>query len=162
LRGLHTTDTTTKTTSADGAILVNASLKSGSTLTALGADANIIAFANNGVTRFILDGEGSAHADVEWTTFAGEDDFQIIKDVEATLVPDVFGEAVQYKEDDLVKLGLFGECSIRKEPYGRMRGMMNTTKMTMLHHGTLNKMIDAIRDLTLRLETAEAKLLEGA
>jgi len=68
---------------------------------------------------------------------------------------------VQYKEDELVRLGLFGEGSLRKEPNGKMRGMMNQTKMVMLHHGTLHKVIDTIRGLTQRLEVAETKLLEA-
>ena len=154
-----TTTNTAKTTAGYGAVRVVAQEKSGTTVGAVSADGNLMSIGTDGTVRFIFDTEGSAHADVEWTTFDREDDMQLIKDIEATFVPDVFGESVKYKADDLVKLGLFGEGSIRQEPNGKMRGMMNSTKMTMLHHGTLNKIIDAFRDMSDRLQLAESKLL---
>jgi len=60
---------TTKTTGARGIVNIDAAIKSGTGKTAAGADANLIAMGNDGTTRFIFDAEGSAHADVEWTTF---------------------------------------------------------------------------------------------
>jgi len=130
---------TTKSTGGIGCIHLNAAVKNGTSVAACGADGNLVVITNEGTTRFIFDTEGTGHADVAWAAFDAEDDFALIHDVEATLVPDVFGEAVKYKEDDLVRLGLFGKGSIRQEPGGKMRGMMNWTKMLMLHHGTLNK-----------------------
>jgi hypothetical protein len=155
------TTNTAKTTGGYGAVRIAAQEKSGTTVGAVSADGNLCSIESDGAVRFIFDVEGSAHADVEWTTYDSEDDFQLIQDIEATLVPDVFGEAVQYNADDLVRLGLFGEGSIRKEPNGKMRGMMNQTKMVMLHHGTLNKMVEAFRDLSQRLAVTEQKLLEA-
>ena len=62
---------TTKSTAATGAFLVQGALKSGTGITALTTDANIVAFGlDGGTTRFIFDAEGSGHADVEWTTFS--------------------------------------------------------------------------------------------
>ena len=82
----------------------------------------------------------------------------MIKDIEATLVPEMFGEAVQYKESDLERLGLFGKGSIRKEPNGKMRGMMNSTRMLMLHHGTLNKVVDAFNLYETRINQLESQV----
>ena len=73
-------------------------------------------------------------------------------------MPDVFGRAVRYKEDDLVRLGLFGKGSIRQEPNGKMRGMMNYIKMGMLHHGTIHKLVLAHEDVVKRLQLTESKL----
>jgi hypothetical protein len=155
---------TTKADDSNGLMTYNFREHNGSNAVAdMATNSNLVAikgYIGGGLkTRFIWDVEGSAHAEVEWTTYDAEDDFQLIQDVEAVLVPEIFGEAVQYKEDDLVRLGLFGKGSIHQEPNGKMRGMMNQTKMVMLHHGTLNRMVDAIRDLTDRLTLAEQKLL---
>jgi len=62
---------TTKSTSAAAAFVVQGAVKSGTGITALTTDANIVAFGlDGGTTRFIFDAEGSGHADVEWTTFS--------------------------------------------------------------------------------------------
>ena len=152
------TTNTDKTTAGYGAVRITAQEITGTTVGVVSADGNLCSIDSDGTVRFIFDVEGSAHADVAWTTFDTEDDFQLIKDVEANLVPDIFGEAVRYKEDDLVALGLFGKDSIRVEPNGRKRGMMNQTRMVMLHHGALNKMVDAFRNMESRLFVAENKL----
>ena len=104
--------------------------------------------------NIIFDAEGTGHADVAWAAFDAEDDFQLIKDIEATFVPQLFGAAVKYREADLERLGLFHD--IRREG-NQMRGMMAYTKMTMFHHGTLHKLIRAVEMqaseiLTLRYE----------
>lgn len=80
LFGGHTTDDTSKSTASNGALVVYGSLKSGTTITALGANANIIAFQNNGTTRQILDGDGDSHQDVgtAWTNFDSFDDVGIL------------------------------------------------------------------------------------
>jgi len=153
-----TGEDTTKTTSGVGGLYLDGRKANGVNTQALGADANIVVIRTNGTTRFIFDVEGSAHADVEWVAYAKENDFQLIKDIEATLVPEMFGEAVQYKESDLERLGLFGKGSIRKEPNGKMRGMMNSTRMLMLHHGTLNKVVDAFNLYETRINQLESQV----
>jgi len=152
------TTNTAKTTAGYGAIRIVAQEKTGTTVGVVSADGNLCSIDSDGTVRFIFDVEGSAHADVEWVAFDAEDDFQLIKDLEANFVPEIFGEAVKYKDDALVRLGLFGKNSIRIEKNGRKRGMLNTTKLAMLHHGTLNKMVDAFRDMESRLFVAENKL----
>jgi len=154
-----TTPITTKTTSGFGVVNIRAYSSTAATRTYVGADGNLCSIVNgNDAVRFIFDAEGSGHADVEWVAFDAEDDFQLVKDVEANFVPEIFGEAVQYKENDLVRLGLFGKDSIRREPNGKMRGMMNWTRMSMLHHGTIHKLVVAYEDVVKRLELAESKL----
>ena len=156
---------TTKSTAAVAPMVMDSWVTDGGTsVQAVGADGNLAVIRNGATARFIFDGEGSAHADVEWVAFDAEDDYQLIKDVEATFVPEIFGEAVKYKDDDLVRLGLFGKDSIRKEPNGKMRGMMNQTRVLMLHHGTLNKMVDSLNFYEQRIEQLEkqVKLLAKA
>ena len=65
-----TSGNTTKSTSGTAYFRLQASKKSGASSGAAGADENLLAIHNHGTTRFIFDAEGSAHADVEWTTFS--------------------------------------------------------------------------------------------
>ncbi|MDO8619435.1 MAG: hypothetical protein Q7R49_05865 [Candidatus Daviesbacteria bacterium] len=58
LEGMSTTADTTKSTSGLGTITFDGYLKSGTGVTLLGTDANIVTIRNNGTTRFIFDAEG--------------------------------------------------------------------------------------------------------
>jgi hypothetical protein len=64
-----TTVNTTKTTGGRGTIELTGYLKSGTGVTSLSADANVVVIRNLTTTRFIFDAEGSGHADVEWVAF---------------------------------------------------------------------------------------------
>ena len=158
LRGLHTTDTTTKTTTADGAILVNASLKSGTTLTALGADANIIAFANNGVTRFILDGEGDSHQDVgtAWTNFDNEIDVVITRSLgmvmdKASIVKTKWDDWGRDHKEDLERTGIIPVLTQEQKDNGE-HALVNTSQVMRLHNGALWQLYTQIMDMCEKLE----------
>ena len=66
---IQTSGVTTKTTGTNANYYLNASLKNGTGITDQATNTNLLAIANNATVRFIFDAEGSAHADVEWTTF---------------------------------------------------------------------------------------------
>lgn len=65
----HTTDDTTKSTAGRAAMRIIAALRSGSTVTDCGANANLLTVENNGTTRFIVDAEGTPHSDETAATF---------------------------------------------------------------------------------------------
>jgi len=139
---------TTKSTSGVGAFMVQGALKSGTGITALSANANIVAFGlDGGTTRFLFDTEGSGHADVEWTTFDQHDDIALLHDIEATLVPDTFGAAMKYDADALTKVGILGKDSLHSEKPGTTRGMINFTKLSMLHHGAIRQVHQQLQDV---------------
>lgn len=71
---------TTKAVGNYGVIRFNALLRSGTTVTAIGANGNLASFDTNGTTRFILDADGDSHQDVgtAWTNFDAYDDAQIL------------------------------------------------------------------------------------
>lgn len=77
---VHTTDDTTKSTAGVGVMSIDAYLKSGTTVTGLGADANLLAVRTAGTTRFILDADGDSHQDVgtAWTNFDDHDDVALL------------------------------------------------------------------------------------
>jgi len=61
---------TAKSTSAAATIVLSAAVKSSAGRGAVGSDGNCVSISNFNTTRFIFDGEGSGHADVEWTTYS--------------------------------------------------------------------------------------------
>lgn len=69
VQSMATTEATVKSTAGTANIYLDAFLKSGTSVGSHGADANLMALGSNAVMRFFWDVEGSAHADVEWTTF---------------------------------------------------------------------------------------------
>jgi hypothetical protein len=147
LTGLHTTDNTTKTTAGAGAVHVIAQLKSGTTVADCGADANLLVIRNNATTRFIMDAEGSAHADIEWIAFDAYDDVALLNHLQLVLTADPvrveFGHFVMAHAQDLEALGLIHDY----RPEER-RAMVNTTRLLMLLTG-------AVRQLSARLHTLE-------
>ncbi len=137
---------------------MNCSLKSSTNITSCGSNANLFAVMNNGVTRFILDAEGSGHADVEWTTYDRHDDIAIINDMEAELLAHE-DDAKTDRRHALEELGVIGKGSWHME-HGKPRAMVNFTKLSMLHHGALIQIGQAYADLKTRLASAENKLAQ--
>ena len=71
LKGQATTKNTTRSTSAFAPVYFAGAGKVGAGSSSIGADGNICVIATGAnLARFIFDEEGSAHADVEWTTFS--------------------------------------------------------------------------------------------
>lgn len=139
LLGDHTTDDTAKSTGASGAVILGGRLKSGTSITVLGANANIAVIQNNGTTRFIYDAEGSAHADVEWITFDTHDDLALLDALDTRMsirdaVTNAFGEALQYHKADLEAAGIVHFYD------DGPRAMVNFTRLTMLHTGAIRQM----------------------
>ena len=135
LRGIHTTDNTTKSTAATGAVILQGGLKAAADHSNCGADANLVVIRNHATARFIFDAEGSGHADVEWVAFAGHDDLALVNDMERELVARETGGQTE-RRHSLEVLGVIGRDSWHLEN-GRPRAMVNFTKLAMLHHGAL-------------------------
>lgn len=160
LYGSHTTDNTTKSTAGSGAIDLLAALKSGTSITNCGADANLVTIRNNTTTRFIFDAEGSAHADVEWITFDHHDDVVLLNGLDAEMqyrkgvVQRDFGEWVSQSRDVLQREGIFNFYD------DGPRAMMNMTRMHMLEVGAIRQLARQGADVELRLAALERRLLQ--
>ena len=148
--GYGVTDTTTKATSSVGYINVTAVKTDGSTGGGVtGANANLVAFRNYGTTTFLFDAEGSAHAEVEWTTFQDHNDLALIDDLEDVMLihqkkkSNRFGNKLKAKKKEFQdnKLVHFEEDSEHM--------MINLTKLNELEIG-------AIRQIHKRLKALEA------
>ena len=72
VRGVGTTEDSTRSTSSNAPVLLSARIKAPVTATsaALSADKNLVVIQNNSTTKFIFDSDGDAHADSSWTTFS--------------------------------------------------------------------------------------------
>lgn len=136
-----------KNTSARSVVEIQAFVTNGSTGQAAPAtNGNCLTVWGGATPRFIWDVEGSAFADVEWTTFDKHDDVAMLHDIEASLVPDTFGKAMKYDAPYLEKVGIIGEGSIREEN-GKTRGFINTNKLQMLHHGAIRQVHQQLQDV---------------
>src|SRR3990167_6820897 len=67
LTGISTSADTGKTTGDNSPVKLIAQLKSGTGVTDMSANGNLVTIANNATTRFIFDAEGTGHADDVWT-----------------------------------------------------------------------------------------------
>jgi len=132
---------TTKTTAGHGVVQINAAVKSGTGIANVGADGNLVSIENNGTTRYLFDAEGSAHADVEWTTFDDHDDVALLDRLEAA-----FGEFAEGHQAELEALGI---ARFDDKPG---HAMVNWTRLAMLLTG-------AVRQLAERVTVTEQRLL---
>ena len=155
---------TTKSTSGVGVIYWDAAVTDGSTnVAAVGSDGNLAVLTNNGTTRFIFDAEGSGHADVEWVAFDTYDDVALMDAVQSVSVgrmtPARYGDnSLYYNKEYLEATGIIGRDSWHEED-GKPRQMVNFTKLSMLHHGAILQIGDAIK--ALEAENRELKALIG-
>ena len=159
-QGASTSSNTTKTTAGGGCVEIRTYQKSGTGLGALDADANLMAIRDTTTTRFIFDIEGSGHADVEWTTYDRYDDLAELERLQAVLTgsrvtPVRYGSNVlAFHRRKLERMGIVGRGSWHREN-GRLKSMVNFTKLSMLHHGALLQLDD--RD---RTRDAQIKILQ--
>jgi hypothetical protein len=143
---------TTKTVDALGVVSLDAGVATGTGIATVGADGNLVVIRSLTTTKFIFDLEGSAHADVAWTTFDTHDDLALLNLLNAHLTPESdplkanFSEWAAQSRDELERLKLvtFNEDG---------HNFLNLTRMHMLEVG-------ALRQMGERLERME-KLLGG-
>lgn len=143
---------TTKSTAAVGVIQANAYVKSGTGITAVGANGNLLVVTSNLTTRFILDSDGDSHQDVgtAWTQFHGHDDVALLNTLSAHLmrqddpIREQFGRWLQESREPLERLKLvtFNENG---------HHFVNWSRMHML-------VIGAVQQIAERLQLAEARL----
>lgn len=151
---LSTVDTTTKSTAAGAPVEFFVGVKSGTSVTSVGSNANMVVIRNAGITRFIFDGDGDAHADVSWTTYDTHDDVALLTSMEGELagrdsLRAGFHEWMTYNRDALTKAKL---VSFNDDGHH----FVNFSRLSMALCG-------AIRQLAERCERQEVRLraIEG-
>lgn len=151
---------TAKTTSADGAVEVRASKKSGTGLTAMGTNDNLFIITNNGAARFIFvdDGGYCDAAGAVWTAYDDHDDIELLNRLNAHLVAPTdplrarFTEFLAMNREDLerMRLVVFNEDG---------HHFVNMTRLSMLLTGACRQIGKRQAELEARLVVLETKLL---
>ena len=144
---------TGKTTSSSGGFRVNASQEDGTGRKAYTADGNLMNIATGGTTRFLFDTEGSAHADVEWTTWADDyNDIELIRSIKDYASP----TAERFYDLELLEeMKIIGKDSLHYEN-GKARVMLNQTGLLKLHHAAFVQIWDSLQE---QIGTLEKRLL---
>jgi hypothetical protein len=99
---------TTKSTSGYGIISLEGKVKSGTSVTTPGADANLVTMRSNNTTRFIFDQEGEMHSDAvigsgnDWDDW---DDLTLAADL-SRLPRAKWNEMMRYRAEDFERAGL--------------------------------------------------------
>jgi len=151
LRGDATNEDTTKSAAAVAAVQVLSSKKSGTSVTTLGANANLMTISNAGSVRFIFDAEGDMHYDgAAPANYDRWDDVALLRTLDRTfsgpdLVATQWDAFVRYKRDDLERAGIVSPG-----------GFVCLTKHTRLLNGALWQQHCQIQQLAARLAALEA------
>jgi hypothetical protein len=191
--GYGATAQTAKTTSARGGVEIGYALRNSATTQDPSANANVlvIMLGNSGTARFIFDTGGSAHADVEWVAYADSyeqagiahlgsgplDDIELLRGLRA-IVNDTWTSDMLYNRRVYEDMKILGRDSLHYETRDgvtALRGMVNFTELTKLHHSTILQMHDHFSEVVQshefqfssveeRIKSLETKLLalEGA
>ena len=157
--GVATSADTTKTTSGQGGIHLTARLISGTGVTDVSADGNLVVIRNNATTRFIFDAEGSFHADVESTTYDAHDDLALIEAMDREFqrrngspVTEEYRGWLQENRDTLQRLGIVNYYDEGK------RCMVNIVKQAQLHNGAIRQLTAMLQDQRKELTAMRAAL----
>ena len=163
LQVISTTENTTKTTSAGAPCEILVQLKSGTSIGAPGADANIFVVTAAGTAAFLVDKEGelfanggAASTDMV-TLFDEHDDAHLVRafDLARTgkgLIRTAWDEHVKYNEQALVDCGVLGAPIAEG-------GLVCITQLQRLHNGAIWQAYVERQELLERMETLEQKLL---
>jgi hypothetical protein len=164
VRGVMVTANTTKSTAGVAAVMVDSALKSTTTVASSGADANMVAFRDNGTTRFILDADGDSHQDVgtAWTNFDHLDDIATLNALAYNVarptdpIKEKFGEWMAEKREVLE-----AQKIVRFNADGHH--FVNMSKLSMLHTGAIRQLGERLDERDQRIAALEAKLaaIEG-
>ena len=152
LTSFVTTEDTTRSTSAIGALTVESYVKSGTGVANASANVNLAVFRAGSSARFILDSDGDAHADVSWTTFDTYDDIALVRGLDLlkpTAIRTEFDNWITTKKEDLIAAGILAPDDKDGNP-----GFLNTSALQRLHNG-------AIWQLAKRIMAIEQRLAGG-
>lgn len=149
LAGYGTTTSTTEATSSNGAVQLSAFKADGTGTTSYGNDDNILAVRNSTSTQFIVKGDGQIFSNAAHSTYDDFADAELVRAVTlarspAGLIRSKFDEWVRYNRDDLERLGLLSPG-----------GFINVTGMQALHSGAIWELHRRIKELEMRVGTAD-------
>lgn len=154
-----TLDDTSKGNASLGTMHVVGQKKSGTTVGAMAANANLLTVATDTTTRFILDSDGDSHQDVgtSWTNYHGHDDHELLSVLSAHVsrrddpIRGQFAEFLTQNREVLerAKLVTFNEDG---------HHFVNMSKLAMLHTGAILQVGDRLTKVEKLLEAVQSLL----
>ena len=143
----------TKASNQKGAIVFGVNKKSGSGVSNVNANGNLLTIANYTNTEFIFEANGNFHADSGSTTFDAYEDAQLARAFDLShgrgVIESKFDKFVQYNHEKLAELKLVG-----RDEDGTPNSMLNVTGLQRLHNGAIwqqyekhNQLLEAVYDL---------------
>ena len=150
---------TTKSASGRGAITIGANTKSGTGVTYVNDDGNLLTIANYTQTNFIFDAEGTFHSNVGTATYDEYDDAQLVRAMDLStstkgLIASRFDDFVKYNHEDLAAAKIVG-----REEDGTPNSMVNWTAMSQLHNGAIWQQYEKTQRLTQAMYKLAVKTL---
>jgi hypothetical protein len=159
LQSISVQETTTKSSAADGAIMLHALLKNGTTTTTLGASTNLAVIKNAGNTRFIFDSDGDSHQDVgtAWTNFDAHNDVALLNATSALLDPGSVRTAFTegFLMENRQRLQELKIVQFNDDGHH----FINWSRFQMLHMGATRWMAEKLEQAMAKIEQLETKLL---
>ena len=141
---------TTKSASGGGAIHIGVNNRNGSgtNVTGVNTDGNLLVIRNFTNTQFIFDAEGTFHSNVGTATYDEYDDAQLVRAMDLStstkgLIASKFDEFIQYKHEDLADAKIVG-----RDEDGTPNSMVNWTAMSQLHNGAIWQQYEKTQKLT--------------
>ena len=133
LRGESVAETTTKSTSAEAAVRIDARVGGNF----LSANNNVMNIEGaSGHTKFIFDSDGDFHANSSSTTFDSYDDAQLARTFDLShnrgVIDSKFDKFISYNHEKLADLELVG-----REEDGSPNHFISITGMQRLHNGAI-------------------------
>ncbi len=124
---------TGKTSSGHGVVAINAAIKSGAGIAALGANGNIVSFENNGSTRALIDEDGDFYYDGSLNNFDAENDALAVRDLQRGLTGR-WAETLAYNRERLQEMGILGT--------GDGTPLLSTKGVTALMAGAIGQLYE--------------------
>lgn len=161
VRGVVTTEDSTRSTAAVAPVMIEGLKKSGTTSAAMSANVNVMVITDGTNARFIFDSDGDSHQDVgtAWTNYDHLDDVATLDALAYNVarkddpIKRKFGEWMAERRDALTEQNL-----VKFSDDGHH--FVNMSKLTMLHTGAIRQMgekldqaMQVIANLQLRLES---------
>lgn len=149
------------TTGSQAPIILNASLKSGTTGATLGANKLIAVIQDSGTTRFAFDSDGDSFQDTgsSWTNYDSHDDIAVLDAlaVHVSKNDDPYKEAIRRQfAESLTEMLPRSELERMKIVSPGPGSMLNTSKLAMLHTGALRQIGRSLRSISDRLDAIGA------
>jgi len=159
LIGVDTDDNTSKTSGARAPVEAYAYKKSGTSVGALGANANAFVIRDAGGAIFLVDEDGDYHYDgADGGAFDHMNDVQLTRAFSLATSRDVirtgFDDFVQYNERDLIEAGILGAPVADG-------GLVNGAQLQRLHTGAIWQLGTSQMQLEQRIEQLETALLDA-